>query len=123
MRIKLSEMEEKGLIECNTKGFWIFKKVVCRLKDKGLELAEEVKKELEERRKKLEERLVSSDDRIRNQVIQQLIDQEPELVHIIPLMLWLNVIPATLIPALLLNELLLNRHVLEDTDIDNGYLI
>jgi DNA-binding MarR family transcriptional regulator len=123
MRIKLSEMEEKGLIECSTKGFWIFKKTVCRLKDKGFELAEEAWRELTERRKRLEGRLASVDGGRRDQVLRELVREDPVLLHVIPLMLWFNLIPAMLIPTFLLNELLLNEHLLEDMDINDEYLM
>jgi|GEM_PF-1370319 len=118
MKIKLSEMEEKGLIECSTKGFWIFKKIICRLKDRGFELAEDAWKELLERRKKLEERLANLNVEKRDQIIQELIEREPVLLHIIPIMLWFNILPITLIPTLLLNELL-NKQLLEDMNVED----
>jgi DNA-binding MarR family transcriptional regulator len=112
---KLCEMEQKGLVKCSRHGFWLFKKVICKLSSKGFELAEEAWKELLETRKRLEKELINTtSDEERKQVIQQLVAQEPLLIHVMPLMLWLNIIPLTLFPMLLLNEILLHRHIIED---------
>ena len=90
-------------------------KVVCKLSSKGFELAEEAWKELLEARKRLEKELINTtSDEERKQVVQQLAAQELLLIHVMPLMLWLNIIPLTLFPTLLLNEVLLHRHIIED---------
>jgi len=90
-------------------------KVVCKLSSKGFELVEEAWKELLKARKRLEKELINTiSNEERKQVVQQLAAQELLLIHVMPLMLWLNIIPLTLFPTLLLNEVLLHRHIIED---------
>ncbi len=91
--VKLREMESKGLIKCGDSGFWIFKRFRCLLSDEGLKLAREAFKELERRAEELRRRLNEvNDERRQQEVINELIALDPIYLHLIPLMLWMNLL-------------------------------
>lgn len=91
--VKLREMESKGLVKCGERGFWVFKRFKCQLSAEGLKLAREAFEELERRAEELRRRLNDvADGEKQREVINELIALDPIWLHMIPLMLWMDLL-------------------------------
>jgi len=110
----LEELEAKGLVKRDVKGF-IFKKTVYRLTEKGYEMLEEATRRLKDAAKELEElgkRLEKEHQIV--ETISSSREDFAELITIAPLLSWLGLLDVALMPIILSS---LADH--EEVDIDD----